>query len=128
MIGLLFAMSNKGEYFYNLRFLGMFDQNGGSVFCFVVGFLFKAFSFLFKTFLVWFLKLFVCFLKLFGGCLIKTAAAVQEIRNHLHPQFVQLHKMIKRNFIPMCTFREGQNKEMAATWSNSTESMLQKKH
>ena len=58
------------------------------------------------------------FKNFFGGCLIKTAAsgaAVQEIRNHLHPQFVQLLKMIKRNFISMCTFREGQNRKMAAT-------------
>ena len=64
---LLFAMSNKGEYFYNLRFLGMFDQNGGSVFCFVVGFLFKAFSFLFKTFCL-LLKTFWGMFDQNGGC------------------------------------------------------------
>ena len=112
-------MHNKGESFNNLRFFIKMVAACSALllvsFLKLFGFILKAFWFPFKNFLVSFLKLFVCFLKLFGGCLIKTAAAVQEIRNHLHPHFVQLHKMIKGNFIPMCTFREGQNKEMVAT-------------
>ena len=67
MIGLLFAMSNKGESFNNFRFLGFLIKKmvAACSALLLVSFL-KLFGFLLKTFWFPFLNFLVSFLNLFG--------------------------------------------------------------